>query len=157
MQRHHFCSNGQRVHVYIGGDGLVESLCVGLGAVQQSGQRLCRPGGIPRLPTRIREASSPAEGYLDSVESAGVDLSMDGRGRWIDGRFIEKVWRSFKQEDIYVEDDGDGLVAHRELARWFADYNAVRPHQAMGYATPGEVYHSPESHGAKSVAWGWKE
>ena len=82
---------------------------------------------------------------------------MDGRGRWIDGRFIEKVWRSFKQEDIYVQDDGDELVAHRELARWFADYNAVRPHQAMGYATPGEVYHSLESHGAKSAAWVWKE
>ncbi len=56
-----------------------------------------------------------------------------------------------------MQDDGDGLVAHRELVGWFADYNAVRPHQAMGYATPGEVYHSPESHRAKPAAWGWKE
>ena len=42
-----------------------------------------------------------SEAYLDAVESAGVDVSMDGRGRWMDKRFIERLWRSVKQEDIY--------------------------------------------------------
>jgi putative transposase len=94
--------------------------------------------------------------FIDAVESAGVDVSMDGRGRWIDNRFIERLWRSVKQEDIYVQDYGDGLTAQRGLARWFGDYNTERPHQALGYATPGEVYHSPESYGAKLAAWRWK-
>jgi putative transposase len=98
-----------------------------------------------------------SDAYLDAAEPAGVDVSMDGRGRWFDNRFIERLWRSVKQEDIYVQDYGDGLKAQRGLARWFVDYNPVRPHQALGYATPEEWYHSPESHGAKPAAWGWKQ
>ena len=88
--------------------------------------------------------------------SVGVDVSMDGRGRWIDNRFIERLWRSVKQEDIYVQDYGDGLTAQRGLARWFADYNTARPHQALGDALPAELDHSPESYGAKPAAWRWK-
>jgi putative transposase len=97
-----------------------------------------------------------SEAYLEAVESAGVDVSMDGRGRWIDNRFIERLWRSVKQEDIYVQDYGDGLTAQRGLARWFTDYNTARPHQSLEYATPAEWYHSPESYGAKPAAWRWK-
>ena len=97
-----------------------------------------------------------SEAWLEAVESVGVDVSMDGRGRWIDNRLIERLWRSVKQEDIYPQDYADGLTAQRGLARWFADYNHLRPHQALGYATPAEWYHSPESYGAKPAAWRWK-
>ena len=97
-----------------------------------------------------------SEAWLEAVESVGVDVSMDGRGRWIDNRLIERLWRSVKQEDIYPQDYGDGLTAQRGLARWFTDYNHLRPHQALGYATPGEWYHSPESYGAKPASWRWK-
>jgi transposase InsO family protein len=48
------------------------------------------------------------------------------------------------------------LTAQRGLARWFGDYNTVRPHQALDYATPGEWYQAPESYGAKPAAWRWK-
>jgi putative transposase len=97
-----------------------------------------------------------SEAYLDAVESVGVDVSMDGRGRWIDNRFIERLWRSVKQEDIYVQDYADGLTAQRGLTRWFGQYNTVRPHQALAYATPADRYQSPESYGAKPAAWWWK-
>ncbi len=97
-----------------------------------------------------------SEAYLEAVESVGVDVSMDGRGRWVDNRFIERLWRSVKQEDIYVQDYGDGLTAQRGLARWFGEYNMVRPHQALGYATPVEWYQAPESYGATPAAWRWK-
>ena len=97
-----------------------------------------------------------SEAFLEAVEAAGVDVSMDGRGRWLDNRFIERLWRSVKQEDIYLQDYADGLTAHRGLARWFGDYNTLRPHQALGYATPAELYHSPESYGAKPAAWRWR-
>ncbi len=84
--------------------------------------------------------------HTSQVLFVGTDPFMDGRGRWIDNRFFERLWRSVKQEDIYVQDYADGLTAQRGLARWFGDYNTARPHQALGYATPAEVYHSPESY-----------
>jgi putative transposase len=91
--------------------------------------------------------------FIDAVESAGVEVSMDGRGRWLDNRFIERLWRSAKYEDIYLQDYLDGLEAGRGLGRWFDSYNAERPHQALGYATPAEVYLAPDSHGARPATW----
>jgi putative transposase len=113
-------------------------------------------GRVPLISNTDQGSQFTSEAYLEAVESAGVDVSMDGRGRWVDNRFIERLWRSVKQEDIYVQDYGDGLTAQRGLARWFGDYNTARPHQALAYATPAEWYHSPESYGAKPAAWRWK-
>jgi putative transposase len=113
-------------------------------------------GRQPLISNTDQGCQFTSEAYLEAVESVGVDVSMDGRGRWIDNRFIERLWRSVKQEDIYLQDYADGLTAQRGLARWFEDYNHQRPHQALQYATPGEWYHSPESYGAKSAAWRWK-
>lgn len=113
-------------------------------------------GRQPLISNTDQGSQFTSEAYLEAVEAAGVDVSMDGRGRWIDNRFIERLWRSVKQEDIYLQDYADGLDAHRGLARWFGDYNTVRPHQALGYATPAELYHSPESYGAKPAAWRWR-
>ena len=98
-------------------------------------------------------AQFTSEEFLDTVESAGVRVSMDGRGRWMDNRFIERLWRSVKHEDIYLRDYLDGLEAGRGLARWFGNYNERRPHQALGYATPAEYYRSPEAYGAKPAIW----
>lgn len=113
-------------------------------------------GRSPLISNTDQGCQFTSEGYIEAVESAGVDVSMDGRGRWIDNRFIERLWRSVKQEDIYPQDYADGLAAQRGLGRWFGEYNTERPHQALGYATPGELYHAPESHGAKPAAWRWK-
>ena len=112
-------------------------------------------GRRPLIANTDQGGQFTSEAYLDAVESAGVDVSMDGRGRWMDNRCIERLWRSAKQEDIYVQDYGDGLTAQRGLTRWFGGYNTERPHQALEYATPGEWYHSPESYGAKPAAWRW--
>ena len=113
-------------------------------------------GRHPLIANTDQGCQFTSEAYLEAVESVGVDVSMDGRGRWIDNRFIERLWRSVKQEDIYVQDYADGLTAQRGLARWFAEYNNSRPHQALDYATPGDLYQSPESYGAKPAAWRWK-
>lgn len=106
-------------------------------------------GRRPLIVNTDQGSEFSSNAYIDAVESAGVDVSMDGRGRWLDNRFIERLWRSVKQEDIYLQDYGDGLSAQRGLARWFEDYNLNRPHQALEHATPAELYHSPESNGAK--------
>jgi putative transposase len=113
-------------------------------------------GRQPLISNTDQGCQFTSEAYLEAVESAGVDVSMDGRGRWIDNRFIERLWRSVKQEDIYLADYSDGLTAQRGLARWFEQYNHQRPHQALKYATPAQWYHSPESYGAKPAAWRWK-
>ena len=68
-------------------------------------------------------------------------------------RFIERLWRSAKYEDIYLQDYGDGLAAGRGLGRWFDGYNQVRPHEALDYATPAEVYFDPGAHGALPAKW----
>jgi putative transposase len=113
-------------------------------------------GRMPLIANTDQGSQFTSEAYLESVESAGVDVSMDGRGRWMDNRFIERLWRSVKQENIYVEDYSDGLSAQRGLARWFREYNEERPHQGLGDAMPAELYKSPESYGAKPAKWRWK-
>jgi putative transposase len=113
-------------------------------------------GRTPLIANTDQGSQFTSEAYLEAVESAGVDVSMDGRGRWIDNRFIERLWRSVKQENIYVQDYSDGLSAQRGLARWFEEYNEERPHQGLGDATPAELYKSPESYGAKPAKWRWK-
>jgi len=74
-------------------------------------------GRQPLISNTDQGCQFTSEAYLEAVESAGVDVSMDGRGRWIDNRFIERLWRSVKQEDIYPQDYSDGLTAQRD---WLA-------------------------------------
>jgi len=112
-------------------------------------------GRQPLIANTDQGSEFTCNAYIDAVESAGVDVSMDGRGRWLDNRFIERLWRSVKQEDIYLQDYGDGLSAQRGLARWFQEYNTLRPHQALDYATPADLYHNPDSYGATPAPWGW--
>jgi putative transposase len=112
-----------------------------------------RGRGVPLISNTDQGTQFTSEPFLDAVESAGTEVSMDGRGRWMDNRFIERLWRSLKHEDIYLQDYGDGLSARRGLAHWFGQYNTERPHQALDYATPAEWYFQPDSYGARPVVW----
>jgi transposase InsO family protein len=67
-------------------------------------------------------------------------LSMDGKGRWIDKVFIERLWRSVKYEEVYLHAYANGTEARSALTRYFSSYNAVRLHQCLEYRTPDEVY-----------------
>lgn len=71
-----------------------------------------------------------------------VAISMDGRGRVTDNIFIERLWRSLKYEEIYLKDHATGADVCDGLIGWFDFYTHRRPHQALGYRTPFEVYHS---------------
>lgn len=107
----------------------------------------------PRISNTDQGSQFTSPDFVGAVEEAGVQVSMDGRGRWMDNRFIERLWRSLKYEDIYLRGYEHGLDLRRGTGVWFSDYNEQRPHQALGYATPAEVYHAPESHGAKPPCW----
>ncbi len=71
--------------------------------------------------------------FADVLIKAGVRVSMDGRGRWMDNVFIERVWRSLKYEDVYLRGYADGREAKAGIGEYFAFYNARRLHQALGY------------------------
>ena len=78
--------------------------------------------------------------YLDRLLAANVQISMDGRGRAVDNIFTERLWRSVKYEEVYINDYASPRDARCGLARYFRFYNFERPHQALGYQTPAQVY-----------------
>lgn len=78
--------------------------------------------------------------FTKVLEAAGVDISMDGRGRVFDNIFTERLWRTVKYEDIYLNDYADVPEVYDGLTRYFAFYNDERLHQSLHYATPREVH-----------------
>jgi putative transposase len=65
---------------------------------------------------------------------------MDGKGRYADNLFIERLWRTVKYEEVYLKAYQDGKEARTQLGQYFHFYNAERPHQSLGYRTPAEEY-----------------
>jgi len=78
--------------------------------------------------------------FTGTLMAAGVRVSMDGRGRWMDNVFIERLWRSLKYEDIYLKGYADGREARAGIAAWIAFYNLQRPHQALANRAPMAVW-----------------
>lgn len=116
-------------------------------------QALAHAGTAPLISNTDQGSQFTSPGFIDAVQSAGVEVSMDGRGRWIDNRFIERLWRSVKYEDVYLNDYGDGLSCGRGLGQWFGHYNEARPHQALGNATPAAWYRDARSYGGRAASW----
>jgi putative transposase len=111
-------------------------------------------GRQARLISNTNQGSQFASpGYIDAVESAGVEVSMDGRGRWLDNRFIGRLWWSARYEDIYRQDYGDGLAAGQGLPQRFTPYNTQQAHQSLENAAPAQWYFSPEEHGGAPPTW----
>jgi putative transposase len=83
--------------------------------------------------------------FTGMLIAAGVRISMDGRGRWMDNVFIERLWRSLKYEDVYLKGYADGCEAQGGIAAWFAFYNTKRPHQGLDHRTPMAVWREGRS------------
>ena len=78
--------------------------------------------------------------FTERLLAAGVRVSMDGRGRVVDNIFTERLWRSVKYEEVYLHDYGSPREAQQNLGRYFNFYNFDRPHQALDYHTPADLY-----------------
>ena len=78
--------------------------------------------------------------FVDVLKDAGVRVSMDGRGRWMDNVFIERLWRSLKYECVYIHAFETGSELRTGLTKWIGYYNTNRPHSALAGATPDEAY-----------------
>ena len=99
--------------------------------------------GRPEVFNTDQGVQFTAEAFTGRLESAGVAVSMDGRGRALDNVFVERLWRAVKYEDIYIRGYEEVPELRRGLARYFAFYNHARLHQALGYRTPAAVYAMP--------------
>ncbi len=78
--------------------------------------------------------------FTGVLKDAGVAISMDGRGRFMDNIFIERLWRSLKYEAVYLHELTDGFKAERVISEWIGFYNTERPHSALAGQTPAEAY-----------------
>ncbi len=95
--------------------------------------------GRPEVFNTDQGSQFTSEGFTELLEQHGTRISMDGKGRYIDNIFVERLWRTVKYEEVYLKAYTDGRLAKTELEAYFRFYNAQRPHQALGYRTPAEV------------------
>lgn len=96
--------------------------------------------GKPEIFNTDQGAQFTAAAHISVLRDAGVKISMDGKGRYIDNIFVERLWRSVKYEEVYLH-AYDSLQAARDgIGRYFRFYNQQRPHQALGYQTPDAFY-----------------
>ena len=81
--------------------------------------------------------------FVGMVQEHGIQLSMDGKGAWRDNRFVERLWKSVKYEEVYLHAYDTVAEAQRGLAQYFTFYNQGRPHSALDGQTPDMVYFAP--------------
>jgi putative transposase len=96
--------------------------------------------GPPEIMNTDQGSQFTGSEWITTLTDAGVRVSMDGRGRYLDNIFIERLWRSLKYEAVYLQDIPDGFAAQRVIDDWMHFYNRERPHSALGKATPNEAY-----------------
>jgi putative transposase len=95
----------------------------------------------PEIFNTGQDAQFTSPEFTGILESAQVRISMDGRGRVYDNIFVERFWRSVKYEEVYLHEYRTVAEARAQLGDYFRFYNDERPHEALGYKTPREVYY----------------
>ena len=96
--------------------------------------------GPPEIFNSDQGSQFTSDDFTQVLKDAKVKISMDGRGRWIDNRMIERLWRSLKYECVYIQAFETGKEAKAGIGKWLAYYNAERPHSRHGILTPDEAY-----------------
>ena len=102
-------------------------------AVEQSGK-------LPEIFNTDQGCQFTSEEWIQELLRLGIAISMDGKGRWMDNIFIERLWRSVKYEDIYLHGYTSLPALCAGLRAWFERYNVWRPHQELGNRTPNQVH-----------------
>jgi putative transposase len=102
--------------------------------------------GMPEIFNTDQGSQFTAFKFTSCLEERGIQISMDGRGQWFDNIFVERLWRSVKYEEVYLHEYLTPNDSFLGLSRYFVFYNTERPHQALGYMTPEEVYFNSRRH-----------
>ena len=98
--------------------------------------------GPPQIFNTDQGSQFTSEAFTSMLLAQGVQVSMDGRGRCMDNVFVERLWRSIKYEEVYLKAYQNGTEARKGIGAYLAFYNQERPHQALGYRSPGQVFHA---------------
>lgn len=98
--------------------------------------------GIPAIFNTDQGSQFTSEAFTEKLKSYKIRISMDGKGRALDNIYIERLWRSLKYEEIYLNEYRSMEDLKRALKRYFNFYNTERFHQSLEYATPDEMYNS---------------
>lgn len=106
----------------------------------QALERALETYGRPEIFHTDQGAQFTSNLFTGRLQEADIRISMDGRGRWLDNVFVERLWRSLKYEQVYLKAYDAVTEARRGIALWFAIYNSERRHQALDRRTPDEVY-----------------
>ena len=96
--------------------------------------------GKPELINPDQSSQYTGAGWITTLTNADIKISMDGRGRYLDNIFIERLWRSLKQEAVYLHEITDGFHAKRIIDTQIGFYNAERPHTALDKRTADIAY-----------------
>jgi putative transposase len=96
--------------------------------------------GKPEIMNTDQGSQYTGAGWITTLTKADIKISMDGWGRYLDNIFIERLWRSLKQEAVYLHELQDGFQAKRVIDNWIGFYNVERPHTALDKQTPDDAY-----------------
>ena len=96
--------------------------------------------GNPEIFNTDQGSQFTSEAFTEILITHGISISMDGRGRWMDNVFIERLWRSVKYEDVYLKAYDSVGEARQGLKKYFEFYNHKRRHQSLDRKTPNVVY-----------------
>jgi putative transposase len=98
--------------------------------------------GTPEIFNTDQGSQFTSEDFTGALKHHGIRISMDGKGRWVDNVFVERLWRSVKYEEVYLRAYDSIGEARSSLGRYFAFYNAERRHQSLDRRTPDSVYYA---------------
>lgn len=96
--------------------------------------------GAPEIMNTDQGCQFTSEMWIDCLQDAGVTISMDGKGRWVDNVMIERFWRSIKYEDIYLKSYENPKMLTQGISAYVLRYNTIRPHESLDDKTPDEIY-----------------
>lgn len=103
--------------------------------------------GVPQIFNTDQGSQFTSSDFTDVLKRHNIDISMDGKGRWMDNVFIERLWRSLKYECVYLHGFDNGSQARQKITEWMQHYNHDRPHSTFNGQTPDEVYHQTSGMG----------
>lgn len=106
--------------------------------------------GTPEIVNTDQGSQFTSEVFIEALKANDIQISMDGKGRAIDNVMIERYWRSYKYEMVYLHCINDGCQLNVFTKNYVRFYNTIRPHQNLNYLTPFEVYHGHSNHRSKN-------
>lgn len=95
---------------------------------------------VPLIMNSDQGSQFTSGGWVEAMTQHNIKMSMDGKGRCLDNIFIERFWRSMKYEEVYLKSYESLTQARKAIAAYIEFYNSARPHQALNYKTPNQVY-----------------